>query len=78
MPAQRKYPEELRERAVKTVFEVRGQDGTGRGEIVRVARQLGVQPGCAAGPAGPKSTAALVPALVHLGNVLPLESFATQ
>ena len=33
MPAQRKYPEELRERAVKMVFEVRDRDGKGRGEI---------------------------------------------
>jgi transposase len=38
MPAQRKYPEELRERAVKMVFEVRDQDGKGRGELARVAR----------------------------------------
>jgi transposase len=44
MPAQRKYPEELRERAVKMVFEVRDQDGKGRGELARVARQLGVHP----------------------------------
>ncbi len=42
MPAQRKYPEELRERAVKMVFEIRDRDGKGRGEIVRVAQQLGV------------------------------------
>ena len=44
MPAQRKYPEELRERAVKMVSEIRDRDGKGRGEIVRVARQLGVHP----------------------------------
>jgi transposase len=44
MPAQRKYPEELRERAVKMVVEIRDRDGKGRGEIVRVARQLGVHP----------------------------------
>ena len=44
MPAQRKYPEELRERAVKMVFEVRERDGKGRGELARVARQLGVHP----------------------------------
>jgi len=44
MPAERKYPEELRERAVKMVFEVRDQDGKGRGELARVARQLGVHP----------------------------------
>ena len=42
MPAQRKYPEELRERAVKMVFEVRDQEGRGHGEIARVAAQLGV------------------------------------
>ena len=42
MPAQRKYPEELRERAVKMVMEIRARDGKGRGEIVRVAQQLGV------------------------------------
>ena len=42
--AQRKYPDELRERAVKMVFEVRELDGKGRGELVRVARQLGVHP----------------------------------
>ncbi len=44
MPAQRKYPEELRERAVKMVFEVREREGKGRGELARVARQLGVHP----------------------------------
>ena len=42
MPAQRKYPEELRERAVKMVSEVRAREGKGRGEVARVARQLGV------------------------------------
>ena len=42
MAAQRKYPEELRERAVKMVFEVRERDGKGQGEIARVAGQLGV------------------------------------
>ena len=30
--------------AVKMVFEVRERDGKGRGELVRVARQLGVHP----------------------------------
>jgi transposase-like protein len=44
MPAQRKYPEELHERAVKMVFEVRDREGNGRGELARVARQLGVHP----------------------------------
>lgn len=42
MPAQRKYPDELRERAVKMVFEVREREGKGHGEIARVAGQLGV------------------------------------
>ena len=44
MAAQRKYPEELRERAVKMVLEIRERDGKGRGEISRVARQLDVHP----------------------------------
>src|SRR5258708_2148690 len=44
MPAQRKYPEELRERAVKMVLEARDREGKGHGEIARVARQLGVHP----------------------------------
>lgn len=44
MPAQRKYPEELRERAVKMVVEIREQEGKGRGEIARVGRQLGIHP----------------------------------
>ena len=42
MAAQRKYPEELRERAVKMVLEIRDRDGKGHGEIARVAQQLGV------------------------------------
>jgi transposase len=44
MPAQRKYPEELRERAVRMVLEIRARDGKGRGELARVGRQLGVHP----------------------------------
>jgi transposase len=44
MAAQRKYPEELRERAVKMVYEVRERDGKGRGEIARIGRQLGIHP----------------------------------
>jgi transposase len=44
MAAQRKYPDELRERAVKMVFEIRDRDGKGHGELVRVGRQLGVHP----------------------------------
>jgi transposase len=44
MPAQRKYPEELRERAVKMVLEIRDREGKGQGEIARVGRQLGIHP----------------------------------
>jgi transposase len=44
MAAQRKYPDELRERAVKMVFEIRERDGKGHGELARVGRQLGVHP----------------------------------
>ncbi|WP_240507061.1 IS3 family transposase [Thermoactinospora rubra] len=42
MPAPRKYPQELRERAVRMVFEVRRQSGGAPGAIARVADQLGV------------------------------------
>ena len=41
MAAQRKYPEELRDRAVKMVSEVRERDRKGHGELARVGRQLG-------------------------------------
>jgi transposase len=44
MPAQRKYPDELRERAVRMVLEIRQREGKGRGELARVGRQLGVHP----------------------------------
>ncbi|MFB4283526.1 IS3 family transposase [Nonomuraea sp. MTCD27] len=42
MPAPRKYPQEVRERAVRMVFEVREQTGNAPGAIARVAQQLGV------------------------------------
>jgi transposase len=42
MPAPRKYPDELRERAVRMVFEIREQTGQAPGAIARVAQQLGV------------------------------------
>ena len=42
MPAQRKYPDELRERAVKMVLEIRQREGKRHGELARVGRQLGV------------------------------------
>ncbi|HZR12667.1 MAG TPA: transposase [Acidimicrobiia bacterium] len=37
-----KYPEELRERAVRMVFEVRERTGEKHGVIWRVARELGI------------------------------------
>jgi transposase len=37
-----KYPEELRERAVRMVFEVRERSGEKHGVITRVARELGI------------------------------------
>jgi transposase len=37
-----KYPDELRQRAVRVVFEVRAQTGGAPGAIARVADQLGV------------------------------------
>ncbi|MGW0402834.1 transposase, partial [Streptomyces sp. NPDC003002] len=42
MPAPRKYPAELRERAIRLVFEIRRETGTKTGSISRVADQLGV------------------------------------
>jgi hypothetical protein len=42
MAAQRKYPEELRERAVKMLLEIRERDWKGHGELARVGQQLGV------------------------------------
>ena len=44
MAAQKKYPDELRERAVKMVLEIREREGKGQGELARVARRLGVHP----------------------------------
>ena len=63
MTAQRKYPEELRERAVKMVAEIRERDGKGHGEIARVGRQLGVHPRrCGPGCSRRKLTRESVPA----------------
>ena len=42
MPAPKKYSDELRERAVRMVFELRAQSGQATGTIARVADQLGV------------------------------------
>jgi transposase len=41
MPEAKRYPSELRARAVKMVFEVRERSG-GQGAVARVATQLGV------------------------------------
>jgi transposase len=38
----RKYPEEIRQRAVRMVLEARKETGERRGAIARVSRQLGV------------------------------------
>jgi transposase len=42
MSAPRKYPQELRDRAVRMVFEVREQTGERLGAIARVGDQLGI------------------------------------
>ncbi|MCC2280718.1 transposase [Streptomyces sp. ET3-23] len=44
MAAPRKYPAELRERAIRLVFEIRQETGTKAGSVSRVAAQLGVHP----------------------------------
>jgi transposase len=44
MAAQRKYPEELRERATRMTVEARRDPATARGAIRRIAEQLGVHP----------------------------------
>ena len=42
MPAPRKYPDELRDRAVRLVFEIRRSSGQKQGAVARVADQLGI------------------------------------
>jgi transposase len=42
MSAPRKYPDEVRERAVRMVFEIRQESGQQQGAIARVADKLGV------------------------------------
>jgi transposase len=44
MTVRRKYPEELREHAVRMVLELRRQNGSRGGEIARVGRGLGIHP----------------------------------
>lgn len=39
MAARRTYPDELRERAVAMVFEIRQREGVRHGEIAQVSRQ---------------------------------------
>ena len=41
-PSQRRYPPELKERAVRMVFEIREQTGQRGGALQRVAGQLGI------------------------------------
>lgn len=42
MPAPKKYTDELRERAVRLVFEMRKSTGQRHGALARVADQLGI------------------------------------
>lgn len=42
MPAPKKYPDELRERAVRLVFQIRRERGSAQGVIPDVARRLGI------------------------------------
>ena len=44
MAAQRKYPQELRERATRMALEARRDPATVRGAIKRTADQLGLHP----------------------------------
>ena len=43
-PSQRRYPAELRERAVRMVREATAEGGESFGVVTRVARQLGIGP----------------------------------
>jgi transposase len=44
MPALKKYPSELKERAVRLVVDARGGPGGDRGACTRVGQQLGIPP----------------------------------
>jgi hypothetical protein len=57
MPAQPKYPEELRERAVKMVLEIRDREGEGW-----AASWVFIRRRCGPGSGRPKSTAGRGPA----------------
>jgi transposase len=43
MVSRKPYPGELRERAVRMVFEVRAETDNPRGSIARVAERLGIK-----------------------------------
>ena len=43
-PSQRRYPAELKERAVRLVFETAAEQGERHGAVTKVARQLGIGP----------------------------------
>ena len=43
-PVQRRYPPELRERAVRMVLETASTEGERYGVVTRIARQLGIGP----------------------------------
>ena len=43
-PFQRRYPPELRERAIRMVHEAIAESGERQGAVTRVARQLGIGP----------------------------------
>jgi transposase-like protein len=58
-PFQRRYPPELRERAVRMVHEAIAESGERVGAATRVARQLGIGPNrCGIGSSRPTSTTA--------------------
>ena len=42
MPAPRKYPRELRERAVRMVLDLKAETGSARGAVNRVGQQLDI------------------------------------
>jgi transposase len=42
MVSKKPYPDELRERAVQMVFELRAETGNARGSIARVGHRLGI------------------------------------
>ncbi len=44
MAGQRKYPEELKERATRMVMEARRDPATARGALTRIGGQLGIHP----------------------------------